>query len=59
MKLELIAAVGRNLELGKDNDLIFDIPGELKFFARTTRGHTWAAAPSTPSRTNSRAATMW
>ncbi|WP_276848708.1 dihydrofolate reductase [Faecalibaculum rodentium] len=40
MKLELIAAVGRNLELGKDNDLIFDIPGDLKFFARTTRGHT-------------------
>ena len=40
MKLELIAAVGRNLELGKDNDLIFDIPGDLKFFARTTRSHT-------------------
>lgn len=40
MKLELIAAVGRNLELGRDNDLIFDIPGDLKFFARTTRGHT-------------------
>ena len=40
MKLELIAAVGRNLELGRDNDLIFDIPGDLIFFARTTRGHT-------------------
>ena len=40
MKLELIAAVGENRELGKDNHLIFDIPGDLKFFARTTRGHT-------------------
>lgn len=40
MRLELIAAVGRRLELGRDNALVFDLPADLRFFARTTRGHT-------------------
>lgn len=40
MKLALIAAVGRDRELGRDNDLVFHIPADLKFFSRTTKGHT-------------------
>ena len=36
----LIAAVGKNNELGLDNHLIFNIPGDLKFFRNTTLGKT-------------------
>lgn len=38
--LSLIAAVGKNNELGLDNHLIFNIPGDLKFFRNTTLGKT-------------------
>ncbi len=38
MKLSLIAAIGQNNELGKDNDLIWHLPGDLKFFKETTMG---------------------
>ena len=38
--LSLIAAVGKNNELGLDNHLIFYIPGDLKFFRYTTLGKT-------------------
>ena len=34
--ISLIAAVGKNNELGLDNHLIFNIPGDLKFFRNTT-----------------------
>lgn len=34
----MIAAIGENGELGKDNKLIFDIPEDKKFFRETTRG---------------------
>jgi dihydrofolate reductase len=40
MSYSIIAAVGRNLELGKNNDLIWNIPGDLKFFRSITSGHT-------------------
>ena len=30
--VSLIAAIGRNNELGRDNGLIWQIPGDLKFF---------------------------
>ena len=38
--ISLIANVGKNLELGKGNDLIFTIPEDMKFFRSTTSGHT-------------------
>lgn len=39
MNINLIAAIGKNYELGKDNDLIWKIKGDLKFFKETTMGH--------------------
>lgn len=38
-KISLIAAIGEGRELGKDNDLIFRIPEDLKRFKRITSGH--------------------
>lgn len=38
--ISLIAAVCKNNELGLDNHLIFNIPGDLKFFRNTTLGKT-------------------
>ena len=38
--ISMIAAVGKNLELGKDNDLIWHLPSDMKFFRSTTSGHT-------------------
>ena len=32
MKLTMIAAIGKNRELGKNNDLIWHLPTDLKFF---------------------------
>ena len=40
MSYSIIAAVGKNLELGKNNDLIWSIPEDLKFFRNVTNGHT-------------------
>ena len=40
MKLSLIAAIGKNNELGKNNDLIWHLPGDLKFFKETTMNKT-------------------
>jgi len=39
-KVTLIAAIGRNRELGKNNDLIWKIPEDLKFFKDNTIGKT-------------------
>ncbi len=39
MKLIAIAAVGKNNELGKDNDLIWRIPEDLKRFMVTTTSY--------------------
>ena len=38
--ITLIAAIGKNRELGKDNKLIWYIPDDLKFFRKTTTDHT-------------------
>ncbi len=38
--LSMIACVGRNLELGKNNDLIWHLPNDLKYFRKTTSGKT-------------------
>ncbi|WP_010133944.1 dihydrofolate reductase [Ochrovirga pacifica] len=35
----IIAAVGNNNELGKDNDLIWHLPADLKRFKKITSGH--------------------
>ncbi len=40
MKLvSIIVAVGANLEIGKDNDLMWSLPRDMKFFRETTLGH--------------------
>lgn len=40
MNISMIACVGKNLELGKNNDLIWHLPNDLKFFKKTTMGKT-------------------
>ncbi len=40
MAFSIIACIGKNLELGKDNDLIFHFKSDMKFFRETTRNHT-------------------
>lgn len=40
MNISMIAAIGRNNELGKDNDLIFHFKSDMKFFRETTTGST-------------------
>lgn len=40
MIFKIIAAIGQNNELGKNNDLIWSLPGDLKFFKSVTSGHT-------------------
>ena len=56
----IIAAVGKNNELGKKNELIFQIKDDMKFFRETTVGHkvlmgknTWKSLPKKlPGRRN-------
>ena len=38
--ISIIACVGRNLELGKNNDLIWHLPNDLKYFKNVTSGKT-------------------
>ena len=40
MSFSLIACIGKNRELGKNNDLIFHFKEDMRFFRETTRGHT-------------------
>lgn len=40
MILSIIAAVGKNNELGYNNNLIWHLPGDMKFFKEKTIGHT-------------------
>ncbi len=37
--LSIIAVIGKNRELGKDNDLLWHLPADLKRFRDITRGH--------------------
>lgn len=39
MKVSLIVAVSQNAMIGKDNDLIWHLPKDMKFFKDTTLGH--------------------
>lgn len=60
MSISMIAAVGKNLELGKNNDLIWHFKEDMKFFKETTMGHpvimgrkTFESLPKTlPGRKN-------
>lgn len=36
----IMAAKASNNVIGKDNDLVWHLPADLRFFKRTTRGHT-------------------
>ena len=54
-QLAMIAAVGPNLELGIDGDLVWHISADLKNFKRLTLGHpvimgrkTWESLPKRP-----------
>lgn len=40
MSISIIAAVGKNLELGKNNDLIWHFKADMKFFRETTTGNS-------------------
>ena len=40
MILSIIAAIGKNNELGKKNELLWNLPIDMKHFRETTRGHT-------------------
>lgn len=40
MILSLIAAIGKNNELGKDNQLLWKLPDDFKHFKDITSGHT-------------------
>ncbi|MCH5228069.1 MAG: dihydrofolate reductase [Muribaculaceae bacterium] len=55
MDLNLIVAIGDNGEIGKDGDLIWKIPADLKRFKTLTTGHpvimgrkTWDSLPKRP-----------
>ena len=56
----IIAAIGKNRELGKDNQLLFRLKEDMKFFRDTTKGHktimghkTWDSLPKKlPGREN-------
>ncbi len=39
MDISIIAAIGKNNELGKNNDLIWKLKGDLKFFKDLTTNH--------------------
>ena len=40
MSIEMIAAVGKNYELGKNNELIWHFREDMQFFKKTTMGAT-------------------
>lgn len=39
MKKSLIVAMGKNREIGKNNDLLWHLPSDMRFFKNTTEGH--------------------
>lgn len=39
MKISLIAAAAENNVIGRDNDLPWKLPNDMKHFVRTTKGH--------------------
>lgn len=62
-KISVIAAIGKNRAIGKDNQLLWQVPGDLPRFKQLTSGHpvimgrrTWESIPEKfrplPGRTN-------
>lgn len=39
MKISLIAAIAKNNAIGKDNQLLWHLPSDMKFFKEKTMGH--------------------
>lgn len=39
MKVSAIAAIATNNAIGKDNDLLWDLPIDMRFFMESTKGH--------------------
>lgn len=39
MILSIISAIGKNNEIGKKNDLLWNLPADMKHFKETTSGH--------------------
>ncbi|HLF62492.1 MAG TPA: dihydrofolate reductase [Saprospiraceae bacterium] len=39
MRISAIAAMSKNRVIGKDNQIPWHLPADMKFFQRTTRGH--------------------
>jgi len=39
MKIKLIVAKAKNNVIGKDNDLIWHLPADMRFFTESTKGH--------------------
>ncbi len=37
--ISIIVAIAENLAIGKNNDLLWHIPGDMKYFKRVTSGH--------------------
>jgi dihydrofolate reductase len=63
MKVSIIAAIAKGRAIGKDNNLIWHLPADMRFFSETTRGHhvlmgrkNWESIPHKyqplPGRTN-------
>ena len=60
MSYSIIAAIGKNNEMGKDNKLLWHLPSDLKFFKEMTLNHTVIMGKNTylsigkplPNRTN-------
>ena len=53
--ISIIVAVAQNNAIGKDNDLLWHLPDDLKYFKRITSGHpvimgrrTWDSLPKRP-----------
>src|SRR5665647_467468 len=38
--ISIISAIGKNNEIGKKNELLWDLPADMKHFRETTKGHT-------------------
>ena len=53
-KISLIAAIAKNLAIGKDNKLLYYIPADLKRFKKITSGHVVVMGKKTFESMNSK-----
>lgn len=53
-KISLIAAIAKNLAIGKDNKLLYYIPADLKRFKKITTGHVVVMGKKTFESMNSK-----